>query len=339
MAMQTLPPVFVTTMVLAAIMGFAIQRGATCTVAAVEQVIVERRTQRLQSLLLAAATVLAGLLLAHALGLGMDMPPGYAPGFATLAGGVLLGLGAFVNRACVFGSIAKLGAGQWSYLLTPAGYFLGCLALDNGTQAVPKPSLLPFASSMATSLLVAMPLLAVLFCIGLRWSRRSQGVPGGLRDHLHQLATRRLWEPGAATVVIGLAFLLMWLQAGAWSYTDLLAELARGMPMDVIARSLLFAALLLGAVLGGCSAGRRHAAPFRPGAWLRCLGGGALMGIGSTLIPGSNDGLLLVGMPLLWPYAWLAVAAMALTIGIAILLGQRLQRAGARPPVRAAGSG
>ena len=47
---------------------------------------------------------------------------------------------------------------------------------------------------------------------------------------------------------------------------------------------------------------------------LRCLVGGVLMGWGSLLLPGGNDGLILVGMPLGWPYAWLAVAIMCLTI-------------------------
>jgi len=35
------------------------------------------------------------------------------------------------------------------------------------------------------------------------------------------------------------------------------------------------------------------------------------MGIGATLIPGGTDGLVLVGMPMLWPYAWLASRACA----------------------------
>ena len=41
------------------------------------------------------------------------------------------------------------------------------------------------------------------------------------------------------------------------------------------------------------------------------------MGWGSLLIPGGNDGLILVGMPLLWPYAWVAFACMCLAIGLA----------------------
>ena len=34
-------------------------------------------------------------------------------------------------------------------------------------------------------------------------------------------------------------------------------------------------------------------------------------------MPGANDGLILVGMPLLWPYAWIAFAAMCLAIAAA----------------------
>jgi toxin CptA len=52
------------------------------------------------------------------------------------------------------------------------------------------------------------------------------------------------------------------------------------------------------------------------------------MGCGSLLIPGSNDGLIFIGIPLLRPYAWLALASMVLSIAAALLL-QRAWRAGA----------
>ena len=44
------------------------------------------------------------------------------------------------------------------------------------------------------------------------------------------------------------------------------------------------------------------------------------MGWGSLLIPGGNDGLILVGMPLLWPYAWVAFVSMCAAIAAAQLL-------------------
>lgn len=53
---------------------------------------------------------------------------------------------------------------------------------------------------------------------------------------------------------------------------------------------------------------------------LKCFSGGLLMGWGSLLIPGGNDGLVLVGIPLLWPYAWVAFLTMCVSIGVALCL-------------------
>jgi toxin CptA len=82
---------------------------------------------------------------------------------------------------------------------------------------------------------------------------------------------------------------------------------------------MLLVFLLLGAVLGGWSAGLLGSTRISARRLLACFIGGVLMGWGSLLIPGGNDGLVLVGMPLLWPYAWLAFATMCVSIGCAML--------------------
>jgi toxin CptA len=46
------------------------------------------------------------------------------------------------------------------------------------------------------------------------------------------------------------------------------------------------------------------------------------MGCGSLLVPGGNDGLLLTGLPLLQPYALVALASMA----AAIICGMEVER-------------
>ncbi len=101
------------TLVLAALcaglMGYAIQRGATCTVAAVGEIVENRSAHRLVALAEAALWVAGGLLVGRQVGLVMHLPSGFAPSGWTLAGGALLGLGAWLNRACVFGAIARLG--------------------------------------------------------------------------------------------------------------------------------------------------------------------------------------------------------------------------------------
>ena len=116
------------------------------------------------------------------------------------------------------------------------------------------------------------------------------------------------------------------LLAGQWAYTDVLAELAKARPEPqptLLLPVLLLLALYAGALVGGRSAGRWQSRPLSAGQLLRCLLGGAVMGWGSLLIPGSNDGLILIGIPLLRPYAWLAF----LTMFAAIAAAMRLQRA------------
>ena len=69
---------FVVSAICAGLMGFAIQRGATCTVAAVDEFVNKRSANRLVSMLEASLWVAGGLLIAHALHLLPTMPAGYA---------------------------------------------------------------------------------------------------------------------------------------------------------------------------------------------------------------------------------------------------------------------
>lgn len=296
----------------ALIMGYAIQRGATCMVVAVHEVITRRRARRLLALGEAAIWVSGGLIVAIAAG-GMKMvPAGHALALLTVYGGVLLGIGAVVNRACVFGAIARLGSGEWAYALTPLGFFLGCLTV--GRLMAPPP-----LSATTSPVLSAAPLLIVPFALFAAW--RGVEAIGALRRGDF---ARHIWSPHRATMVIGIAFVVMLLTIGSWAYTDALASAAQGMVDKIIVKLALFAALLAGALAGGWTAGRlRMVAPTRA-AVARCLIGGALMGAGSVLIPGSNDGLILIGLPLLLPYAIVALATMTAAIAAGILLERRL---------------
>src|SRR3954468_16768049 len=103
---------FVTSLLCAGVMGFAIQRGATCTVAAVDEFVKHRKLNRLISMIEASLWVVGGLLIAQALHVLPKMPAGYSIGWLTIIGAMLLGLGAFINGACVFGAIARLGSGE-----------------------------------------------------------------------------------------------------------------------------------------------------------------------------------------------------------------------------------
>ena len=143
---------------------------------------------------------------------------------------------------------------------------------------------------------------------------------------------RHLWHPHRATLLIAVTFVTTLLSAGYWAYTDALAALARSMDAMLSLRVLMVAALLGGAVAGGAIAGKlRRERPRGPDV-LRCLAGGALMGTGASLVPGSNDGLILLGLPALLPHAWVAAATMALAIALAIRLAAVTGEAGTAKP-------
>lgn len=300
----------------AGLMGYAIQRGATCTVAAVDELLSKRKANRLLAMGEASLWVAGGLALASAFHWLPAMPAAYPVSAWTVAGGVLLGFGAWINRACVFGAIAKFGAGEWSYAATPIGFYVGCLTVGSlvaAPTAVPltEPSpVLRFAEAAAVlfGLFAAWRLMPA-------WTLWRRG-PARLAE--------QVWTPHAATAVIGVTFVIILLLVGVWAYTDVLAQLARGMSMRLALGVLFLVALYLGALLGGWTAGRLRSTPPSAAGIVRCFAGGVLMAWGSLLIPGSNDGLILIGMPLLRPYAWLAFATMCVTIAAAQLLRNRL---------------
>jgi len=326
---------FVISAICAGLMGYAIQRGATCAVAAMDEVVRKRGFNRLASMLEASLWVVGGLLIAQSLDLLGRMPAGYAVSYVTVLGGALLGFGAYVNKACVFGAIARLGSGEWAYAVTPIGFYVGCVTFA---------SVFPFAAQQKLAydspVLQAAPWVAVLFAVlmivRLGWglaTLRTGAHPGSLAQRLAQALTARVWLPHAATTVIGITFFVMLLAVGAWAYTDVLAELARGVASNLVARTLLLGALFGGAVLGGYTAGRFRSTPISAAQLAKCFAGGVLMGWGSLLIPGGNDGLILVGIPLLWPYAWLAFFTMCVVIGVALVVEKSLSGHGAEQAV------
>ena len=323
----------------AGMMGYAIQRGATCTVAAVDELLSKRKANRLLAMGEASLWVAGGLALADVFHVLPTMPAAYPVNVWIFVGGALLGFGAWVNKACVFGAIARFGSGEWSYAATPVGFYVGCLTVGP-LFAAPAASKLAEASPVLQAagpvalVFAAFAAWRVLPGLAAAWQERgvprasSRGFglgrgPGGVAER-GQAVAARLWAPHAATGVIGVTFVIILLLVGVWAYTDVLAQLARGMSMRLALGVLCLVALYAGALLGGWTAGRlRSTAPTVAGV-ARCFAGGVLMAWGSLLIPGSNDGLILIGMPLLRPYAWLAFATMCVTIAAAQLLRKGL---------------
>jgi toxin CptA len=293
-------------------------------VAAVDELLSKRRANRLIAMGEASLWVAGGLALASVLNVLPAMPTAYSVSAWTIVGGALLGFGAWVNKACVFGAIARFGSGEWSYAATPVGFYIGCLTVGPF-----------FAAPVASKLAEASPILrwsgvvAALFVLFASWrvlppllaALADRRTASSVTDRSRGLADR-VWSPHAATGVIGVTFVIILLLVGAWAYTDVLAQLARGNTMRLALGLQCLVALYVGAILGGWTAGRLRNTPPNIAAVARCFAGGTLMAWGTLLIPGSNDGLILIGMPLLWPYAWMAFGTMCVTIGVAQVLAR-----------------
>lgn len=313
---QLITAAFAIAMLCAGLMGYAIQSGATCTVYAVSELIEKRRASRLIALLEAGLWVAATLIIAAWLEMLPVRTAAFELGKLTILGGILLGLGAYVNGACVFGSVARIGSGEIGFLITPLGFFLGVEIFEKlvGIEPMRLPQAASSLAQLPLLLLAAFTLLAAARAARIIWRAFRRDRPAG---------TSPLWNPHVATLVIGITFAVMLLGVGPWTYTELLADLAKGKMGGIIWRIALFAALLAGARLGGL----RHGMT----AWTKptreriqtCLIGGAMMGVGGALIPGGNDGLVLVGLPFLMPYALASLATMVTVIALAIWVRQR----------------
>jgi toxin CptA len=311
-------------MLMAFLMGFAIQHGATCVVAAVQEALVKRRFNRLISFLEAALWVLGGLLI---LGIVFGMrfsPIGYDLTSLTLIGGGIMGFGAYVNRACMFGTLARLGGGELAYLGSFVGYFaVAWLVRVLDPSGALKPHLV--RQSLIIDMkevgdwvaLVALVILSLRLTQGwwkLGWSRDLGDIWTGLRN------------PRLATILIGISFVPLYLVAGPWAYTSVFDEIADGRIMHVATRVILLVALFAGCLVGYFKRETRRAISFRWRQFLFCLAGGGLMATGAYLVPGSNDSIILLGLPFLQPYALGGFAAMCLTVAGALWTEKRFAR-------------
>ena len=263
---------FAVATICAVVMGYAIQRGATCMVAAVDEILTQRTAWRVVGLIEAAVWVAGGVLVWRALGGPAALPIGYPATLATIAGGLLLGVGAVVTRACVFGAIARLGSGEWAYLLTPVGFYLGCATI--------WPLIGRFPAMRVASPVFAASWLLVPFAAFAAW----RGVEA-IRAGRARMLAAHVWSPHRATAVIGIVFAVSLVAIGPWAYTYALLALAQGRSDGVLVKLVLLLALFAGALLGGWTAGRLKLRAPTLAAVLRCLAGGMLMGWGSLLIP------------------------------------------------------
>jgi uncharacterized membrane protein YedE/YeeE len=311
--------------VLAAILGFAAHRASVCTVRAIAELVSSRTGYILasigKSMVWVVVITIPVLLLVPSAHANVS---GWSFTGAAVLGGFVFGVGAAINGACAYSTMARMVDGEGGMLVTVVAFALGIVCFATLVEwhwldrPVPAPALIGSLTGWAlvVALAVALGLWGIYEAARL-WRTRPAGV------RLHGLALAPQYRLSSAAMLIGLCGAAIFLIYGSASYTVTLQQMVealRGLrAFPAPERWLLLLAVLAGMLLSTLQRGS-----FRPDwrprrLWLRNFCGGVLMGFGVALTPGGNDALVLYGIPSLSPHALPAFLAMALGIALGLL--------------------
>ncbi len=308
---------------LAMLVGFASHRASLCTVRAVAEFLGEGSSRRLASFAKAAAwtAAISGALLFFTAPSASPVLERLPHGFA-LAGGFVFGVGAAINGGCSLSTLQRLADGDPGMLATLAGFIAGVLLWAGVDQWLALSALQPLPSFWRSEHAWRLPVLIVLWL----WVAREAWQlwrASGIGEPLHRRLAHPHYRPATAAALLGVAGGLLFTLQGAWTYTNYLrAEAASWLgaaatPTRV--HGLLLAALFLGMVL---SSQQRRAFAFKPPGFARMrqnLAGGLLMGVGSALVPGGNDTLILAAIPSISLWAMGVYAALLAGVAFALM--------------------
>ena len=115
---------------------------------------------------------------------------------ADVAGDALFGVGAIVNRACTFGSVARLGSGDLAYFATPVGFLAGISRLHHWYAPVATSAAAPLLELPVwmVAMITLLPLFTVGFRVRLPESKATKHEHGGM---VSIRRNRRHWAEGS----------------------------------------------------------------------------------------------------------------------------------------------
>jgi uncharacterized protein len=298
------------------LMGYSVNQGSTCAVAAAKELVDQRQGKMLTGFAIAIGT--AGVIclpLAWISGGTVHLARDAGISGSLILGAVLLGIGALINDACLFGTLSRIGHGEVRFFALPVGLTLGFAIADRQDlfQAAPRVANRFAEPSLAGYLVVAG--FAILLVVS--WFRLG-------REAI--LPISRDWPLRRAMMTLGICGALLFTLTPGWTYADAVHRaVAPGNGTKMIAAGVIIAALaaLAGALVSGVRARSFHFEKPTVRTLLRSLIGGTIMAFGGTLIPGGNDTLLLSSVPSATVSGLTAYAFMSITVPILLILLRR----------------
>lgn len=330
--------ILILSLFLAALAGFSMNRASICTVKAVAELFSSRKAFMFISF--GKTIIWIELVTVLLMWLCPDTSVHHQVfefSWLAIAGGLVFGIGAALNRGCAFSTLSRLGEGELAMLVTVSAMVIGAQMIDS----IPG---LPMRLDQRTFPAHDQPVAAaaLLLLISSAWALREifrlwQARPSGASLARMFLAAR--YRLAASAAVIGISNGVLYVLYGSWTYTSAIERELRGLTghgaEPGLVEWLLFASAWAGVTLSALQRGHLSL-DWRPSvAWMWNFLGGLLMGAGTALAPGGNDALLLQGIPSLSPHA--VPAYLAMVFGIAIVLVVVRMITGGYMQVRCAG--
>ena len=314
--------IYPVSLLLAALLGFAVHRASLCTVRTIAEIFTTRKAYMMVTMLKTVLWVMAVSVPILLFLPGTAAPNrSYAITVAAITGGFLFGVGAAVNGGCAFSTLGHLANGNLWMLTTLFGFCIGVAGLSIIVPMIePCQALTPLLFEAPKPLIyTGLALLWLFLCweIFRLWKSRAKGI------RWTQLILSRYYRLSTAALVLGFSGGVLYALHDAWTYTNALKRQVQSLwqPIDqpVTIHLVLFISLFCGMLLSAWQRGKFRLRWRRIQAWPRHLIGGTFMGAGAVLTPGGNDTLILKSLPGLSPHALPAFVALLFGISVTLL--------------------
>jgi toxin CptA len=292
---------------LVGIMGAFIKLGNTCLVASTEQLVKHKNPSKFLEIINSWFWIIL-LITSLQITLGFNVIiKSFALSWMTFLGGLLLGLGAYFNRACAVGTISKIGVGNINYLFTPIGIFISIFIFYHLPIDAPQQINDVSPITIYPILFFIISVVAIIFLF-IYFTPRNKNL---------KFPQKII---GAPTTIISICFVLLLLLKTPWAYTQVIGDIAQNNFNIKTENLILFSIFFIAVIFTSFLTKSYKPIPLKFKTVFNCLIGGALIGWGSQLIIGSHDTITLYGFPLLLTSAVFAMLVNLITIAGCIKL-------------------
>jgi len=303
--------------------GFMARKVGICLVAAVAEILMEKKIKRLISILSASIWGIFALWLLGCLGYSI-FAFHYDFHLLSLLGGFLFGFGAGLNMGCNISTLNKLCTGQIVMMATIVGWGIGF------SLFILSPILHPVALRQINAVaLMPQNLLSFLcaFLWLLLWVVVWKKGANPQHSFLQKIKAPQ-YRGMSAAIIIGFLTAVLTYFIADWSpttqffsYIQIVLKQQSSQEFSLLSIFPTFA-LLAGMVLASfhSKAFKITKAPLK--SWLRHGFAGIMMGLGAAMIPGGNDALIFIALPILSPHAPLAFLMILLGIMGALIFAK-----------------